>query len=514
MEETIKRLTWLAQQMQKHNQSEFYLEHMQPTWLDKTAQIQYQNTVIRLVFGINFFIDAGLFACFRGDSEPNLPGLFYWLGGRGYGNTILGWMADGLGGSLKGGGSLGSMIFLAEIIIVLIAGQDLLSRNIGEAVHRLLQGFIRALPIALIFGLIVTIIAGALLTSLHGLSDGLVRGGGTGLFEGMIVWLMVALTYGLGPEQKNDAKEKRHRSWTHNYFQFRSFIDRLINFGFFAACAMIGMTSIYSLQSQTIQPSFLLFGALIGIGIGAVFGLGNTTEFMLDLGITIKPAEVVEWSWKHVQDHLKDNIKAGLLLGGAIALPTSLSLSIATSIFHGISYGWNYGLVYGSIVGMVNGVAAILTGILNSGWSSDTLPNDQHQHMQPEQGTRNSLKHALFSASRFGPVGGIVGGLCCGLGFWLAGVPGWPVLILGFILIYSVVFSVRFWTAYGGRAFIEHMVLRWYLARANVLPWKGVSFLDYAAECSLLRKAGGGYIFFHRLLLEYFAQLSKHETKE
>ncbi len=32
-------------------------------------------------------------------------------------------------------------------------------------------------------------------------------------------------------------------------------------------------------------------------------------------------------------------------------------------------------------------------------------------------------------------------------------------------------------------------------------------FIDYAAECILLRKVGGGYIFVHRLLLEYFASL-------
>jgi hypothetical protein len=38
------------------------------------------------------------------------------------------------------------------------------------------------------------------------------------------------------------------------------------------------------------------------------------------------------------------------------------------------------------------------------------------------------------------------------------------------------------------------------------MPWGLVRFLDYAAERVLLRKVGGGYIFVHRLLLEYFAQ--------
>jgi hypothetical protein len=32
-----------------------------------------------------------------------------------------------------------------------------------------------------------------------------------------------------------------------------------------------------------------------------------------------------------------------------------------------------------------------------------------------------------------------------------------------------------------------------------------VDFLDYAAERIFLRKVGGGYIFIHRLLQEYFA---------
>src|SRR5689334_203677 len=39
------------------------------------------------------------------------------------------------------------------------------------------------------------------------------------------------------------------------------------------------------------------------------------------------------------------------------------------------------------------------------------------------------------------------------------------------------------------------------------MPWNYPRFLDYAAEQILLRKVGGGYIFIHRFLLEYFANL-------
>ncbi|HEY0601910.1 MAG TPA: hypothetical protein VGD58_03320 [Herpetosiphonaceae bacterium] len=38
------------------------------------------------------------------------------------------------------------------------------------------------------------------------------------------------------------------------------------------------------------------------------------------------------------------------------------------------------------------------------------------------------------------------------------------------------------------------------------MPRPYVSFLDFAAQCILLRKVGGGYIFIHRLLLDYFAK--------
>jgi hypothetical protein len=45
------------------------------------------------------------------------------------------------------------------------------------------------------------------------------------------------------------------------------------------------------------------------------------------------------------------------------------------------------------------------------------------------------------------------------------------------------------------------------LWRNGSLPWNYPRFLDYAAERILLRKVGGGYIFVHRLLLEYFVSL-------
>ena len=63
----------------------------------------------------------------------------------------------------------------------------------------------------------------------------------------------------------------------------------------------------------------------------------------------------------------------------------------------------------------------------------------------------------------------------------------------------------------GGLAFIQHFALRFILSRAGCLPWNLTRFLDHATERILLRKVGGGYIFVHRLLQDYFASLYQEQ---
>ena len=59
----------------------------------------------------------------------------------------------------------------------------------------------------------------------------------------------------------------------------------------------------------------------------------------------------------------------------------------------------------------------------------------------------------------------------------------------------------------GSSAYLKHYVLRFLLWRNDYAPLNYIRFLDYAAERVFLRKVGGGYIFTHRLLMEYFATL-------
>ena len=79
---------------------------------------------------------------------------------------------------------------------------------------------------------------------------------------------------------------------------------------------------------------------------------------------------------------------------------------------------------------------------------------------------------------------------------------------MGIGVIIGVVVGVVVGLHKGGFAAIQHLLLRLLLWRAGSIPWDYPRFLDYAASRILLRKVGGGYIFVHRLLLEYFASLN------
>lgn len=59
----------------------------------------------------------------------------------------------------------------------------------------------------------------------------------------------------------------------------------------------------------------------------------------------------------------------------------------------------------------------------------------------------------------------------------------------------------------GGIASIMHFTVRFFLRRNGSVPSRYIRFLDYASDRILLTKVGGGSMFVHRLLLEYFADV-------
>ena len=60
---------------------------------------------------------------------------------------------------------------------------------------------------------------------------------------------------------------------------------------------------------------------------------------------------------------------------------------------------------------------------------------------------------------------------------------------------------------------IKHYSLRLILWLNGHTPLNFIKFLDQCAKLIFLKKVGGGYIFIHRMLLEYFADLGPNPRK-
>lgn len=71
-------------------------------------------------------------------------------------------------------------------------------------------------------------------------------------------------------------------------------------------------------------------------------------------------------------------------------------------------------------------------------------------------------------------------------------------------LIIGVLSALIAAALFGAGVFVKHFLLRGLLRLNKSLPWRYSRFLNYAAQLVFLRKVGGGYIFMHRLLQEYF----------
>jgi hypothetical protein len=123
------------------------------------------------------------------------------------------------------------------------------------------------------------------------------------------------------------------------------------------------------------------------------------------------------------------------------------------------------------------------------------------QHISPNQGIRSSVRNCIV----IGLIGGLIFGLVLGLTSKLL-IPNEPITGIG--VIGGVIFGIIFGLKYGGSASTQHFTLRQILYRKGRIPWDYAKFLDFASERLLMKKIGGGYVFFHRMLLEHFVRMN------
>jgi transcriptional regulator with XRE-family HTH domain/DNA polymerase III delta prime subunit len=498
-------LSWLAWQMVQHNQAEFYIERMQPDWIENSHQRhQYQRTVVRTVMGIQCIVSGALVAWLKGGLKNGVVGSgngILGLFGGGSGNSMLGWMSPGIGGGSQGGASLIVILGIVIWLVTILVGSPSLPRITPRAIW---QGLFSGLLAGLALGIPVSIIGIPFFALFGGLQHGISYGLGIGFFLGILVGLLRGLGVGLRYEQQQLSPKTTEKV---------SFADRLGDGLILGIGAGLGFMVVEDLLKVS-HTSTLIYSGIVFLFFFLAYGFGGGTNLFSSLAQTIKPAETVTWSWINMTHDIGENSKKSLIVALITCISVSVVIASTSSLFFlNINYGIHYGLVFGTISGLIVGIAALLTSMLKSGWSSDMLPEDQH--IRPNEGIARSGRNALLSASFFAPIGGIASGLACAVGFGLIGqLPKWPVMGMAFALMLAIMFFVVFAIAHGGIAWIEHYTLRWYLWSAGSLPLHYVRFLNAASEYALLRRIGGGYIFTHRLVLEYFARFyqSRHNN--
>ncbi len=237
--------------------------------------------------------------------------------------------------------------------------------------------------------------------------------------------------------------------------------------------------------------AWLLYGLVVGLVVGLLFGLvGGLLQvqvFGLVFGLPLRLIEGLLYG-------LLFGLLFGLL-GGLVGVPSRKQLPerLMLSPNEGIQRSAINGLFFGLVGVVLFGLFLVLfSGLFGLPVSEPVYPGPGPAYPISNVGiTRDEI--AMSS------------GLVYELGF---GSVVRLVFELVFELLFGLVGGLVFGLVFGLGAAVQHYALRFWLSRTHTFPWKTVPFLEDAAMRILLRRAGGGYSFVHRLLLDHFADLN------
>jgi eukaryotic-like serine/threonine-protein kinase len=323
-------------------------------------------------------------------------------------------------------------------------------------------GLIIGLVSGLVWGIASGVIAGLLL----GIFAGLLLGGAVGLTSGVTAGLL----FGLAVDTSAVQRGSRRGLW--------QILGNALLVG-----ASVGLSGGVAAELGFGLSNRMLHGLLAGLTSALVFGLIIGT---LADPTRIEIVETIRWSWTKA--------KAGLW----------------RSLLYGLIIGLTFGLA-GKLIGwpgleLAGGLGAALTTTLATIFTAGLTAGEIETRTRPNQGIRRSAGNALRLALGWGLGAGLITGVIGGLVTTSVLGPTSGLLAGVALTLYGgLLAGLAQGLLYGGLACIQHIVLRLVLYRAGSIPWNYADFLDYTVGRLFLRKVGGGYVFVHRLLLDFFA---------
>lgn len=231
----------------------------------------------------------------------------------------------------------------------------------------------------------------------------------------------------------------------------------------------------------------LIFGLLIGLVFGLFFGGHRIRRGQNE---DIRTVEALRWSGKHALRSSGRGLLAGLAIGAMLGV---VSLLPDRSV--GVRGGLLDALLAVGLLALMSGALGAVLGAAFGGLRSRIVPTSA----APNQGIALSLRNAVLSGLVIATVVGLVLGTAMAL---VAGADqALDAAIVGGTFFGMLAFL------WDGVDLIHHYTLRAVLAARGYAPLDYARFLDHAAALVFLQKAGGGYLFVHRLLLDYFARI-------
>ena len=227
-------------------------------------------------------------------------------------------------------------------------------------------------------------------------------------------------------------------------------------------------------------------------------------HYAIETELNIRPVETVQWKWSSPRGNwssmIMNGMLGGLLLGGLVGILLDLlHLSLPNKYYNPFDLFPLFATLIAAVIGFLIGLFNILGALVQSDISVRLVPNE---------GIRRSSRNSFLFLGLYGGISGIlIYGLLGGLAF-VSLLPPWMfALTTGLFGLYGGLKN-------GGIAIFQHLTLRFLLYCNGLAPWRYIRFLDQAVERVFLRKVGGGYIFVHRMLLEYFAALYPECTRQ
>jgi transcriptional regulator with XRE-family HTH domain len=376
-EQTVRWLTYLAQQMREHNQTIFHLEHLQPDWLTPRDQRTYTWLGVRLPdILIGILVSLTLFILMD-TLLQNASNIYTWI------TIVLGGLG-GLLGVLFRGGAVGRASPSKEQAPrqgdynCTQQGRHLLllKQNMsGRPTH------LAAAGVGVVVGLIVGLSVG--------LSEGLPD---LGLSAGLSVGLSCVLISLLLNVEGIQLTERLHWTWGSLMRSLFAPAHTMITLVLTSLVTIIVGLSYCLRDLQLYDTDSIIQGMRVGSSIGLSAGLGVGLSYWILLGLFQGiSSEQIDEQQRQVPDQgIRDSLRSSILMGGIgwgmLWLISTLSYGLSKWPYDigpidgfkmwlhdvwpqvlswALSQGWILGLCGGLVVCLVSGgLAAWRHGIL------------------------------------------------------------------------------------------------------------------------------------------------------